>query len=322
MAIDIATKMTDDRMRALSKRLEGVYNEAYKKAVENEKEWIQKLASLPADAPEAKRKAFANEVIRRQKQTNIIASEIARAGETAADIVRGEMTGIFTLNYDYSAFSINRQTGLDLDWTLYDRNQLAVLVSEKEPPFTKIAYRNLGQSKPIVQRLQNHLIQSVMLGEGQPKIIKRIREVTGQSYRQARRVAQTERTRVQSQGRYMGYEEAENMGIGMQNRWMARLVRTRELHELTHMQVVDVGEEFSNGLKYPGDNTGSGSNAANIINCFCVSVPMVQTISPALRQHNAWAMSKSFERYQQEVEAKRAKGISIAERDYDASNNS
>jgi len=98
----------------------------------------------------------------------------------------------------------------------------------------------------------------------------------------------------------------------MQSQWMARLVRTREQHELTHLQIVDVGEEFANGLKFPGDQNGSGSTAANLINCFCVSKPMVQSVSPALQAHRAWAQSKSFERYCLEVEAKRAKGIAKA----------
>ena len=32
---------------------------------------------------------------------------------------------------------------------------------------------------------------------------------------------------------------------------------------------VNYGEEFKNGLKWPGDRTGSGSYAGNLINCRC-----------------------------------------------------
>lgn len=296
---DLGIKMTDDRIKGLMKRLEGVYSEAYKKAIENEKTAIAKYASLTDEAlkdltPEArqlKREAFRREVQRTHDLADKIGAELANAGETAAKITQGEMTNIYGLNYDFTAYNINRQTGLSLDWTIYDRNQLAVMMQKEQPPFTKIAYRNLGKDKVIVQRLQNELIQATLNGESQQKIIRRIKGVTGQSTRQAKRVAQTERVRVQSQGRNMAIDEASEMGIEMQKMWVSRMdARVRDDHAAVTGEIVDSGEKFSNGLLFPGDPNGE---AEQVISCRCYEKPMVKNVSPALARHRA-AFSKAI----------------------------
>lgn len=298
---DLGIKMTDNRIRNLTKRLEANYSAAYKKAIENEKEWLIKVTSLPEDTPVEKRKAFAREHVRRQKATNRIASEIARAGEAAAQMIQGEMTGIYGLNYEFTTYGINRQVGLNLDFTVYDRNQFAVLMQEQESPFTKIAYRNLGKDTQIVRRLQNQMMQGIINGESQRQLMGRIRVVTGQSINQARRVVQTERTRIQSQGRNMGIVEADAIGVGIDKQWVARMIRTREMHEAAHLQIVgsneDFGEWLGEPLQYPGDPVGS---AANVINCFCYIKPMVRSASPALAIHREKFGIISFEKYMEQ----------------------
>lgn len=295
---DLGIIMTDKRIRNLIKRLEANYSAAYKTAVENEKEWFIKVTSLPEDTPKEKREAFAREHARRQKVTNRIASEIARAGNTAAQMIQGEMSNIYGLNYEFSTYTINRLAGLDLDFTVYDRNQITVLMQEQESPFTKIAYNNLGKDKQIVSRLQNQMMQGIVNGESQRQLMRRIMHVTGQSLSQARRVVQTERTRIASQGRNMGIVEADAMGVECDKQWVARMLRTREMHEAAHLQIVganeDFGEWLGEPLQYPGDPVGS---AANVINCYCYIKPMVRSVSPALAEHREKFRVLSFEKY-------------------------
>lgn len=295
---DLGTTMTDDRMRALTRRLERVYADAYKTAVANNEKALAKLAGLTDEAlkdltPEAralKREAFAREVRRTRELQERIAAEIANAGKTAAKIIQGELANIYGLNYDFAAFGIQRQAGLNLSFTVYDRNQLSVLVSEQQSPFTKIAYKNLGKDKVIVQRLQHELIQATLNGEGQQKIIRRIKAVTGQSTRQAKRVAQTERVRVASQGRNQAIHEANEMGVRTQKQWISRLdSRVRDDHAMVTGEIVDDGEKFSNGLEFPGDPNGE---AEQVINCRCYEKSMVKSVSPALARHRE-AFSKS-----------------------------
>ena|GEM_PF-1462103 len=282
---DLGTLLTYERMKTLINRLETVYNDAYKSAVKNEQAWINKLSSLPKDAPLEKRTAFANEVVRRGKQKNRIAREIANAGTTAARIIQGELSNIYGLNYEFSAYSISRQAELNLspDFAIYDRNQLAVLVRENQSPFTRIAYRNMGNDTEIVKRLQNQLMQATILGESQQQIVQRIRKVTGQSISQARRVAQTERVRIQSEGRFLGMQEAAAIGLGIKKQWISRMDdRVRDDHALITGEIVDYDEPFSIGLMFPGDPDGE---AAEVINCRCVMKSMVESTSPALAVH-------------------------------------
>ena len=284
------------------KRLEETYADAYKIAVENNIKAIKKFDALTDEAlkdltPEArvlKREAFAREIKRTKTLQNNIGAEIANAGDTAAKIIQGELNNIYNLNYNFANYSVQRQAGVVIDFTVYDKNQIAVLVQENQSPFTKIAYKNLGEDKIVTQRLQKQFIQGITNGESQQQLKKRIRTVTGQSVNQSKRVAQTERNRVQSQGRQHGFDEAERQGVEMQKQWVARMRNTRDLHELTNLEIVNNDEAFSNGLEYPGDPSGY---AENVINCFCYVKPMVKSISPALAAHRAWAQDKAFGDY-------------------------
>lgn len=300
---DLGIKLSDDRTKALMKRLEGVYSEAYKTAIENEKIALKKFDALTDEAlkdltPEArklKREAFAREVKRTKTLTNKIGAELANAGQTAAQIIQGEMTNLYNLNYDFTSYSVQQQAGLQLDFTIYDKNQIAALVQENQSPFSKIAYNNLGKDKIVTQRLQNQFIQAALNGEGQQKIIRRIRTVTGQSTRQAKRVAQTESTRVRNQGINMGIVEANDIGVATEKQWVAKMRNTRELHQLTHGEIVANGEKFSNDLEYPGDPSGK---PWNVINCFCGVIAKVKSTSKALQaSRNKFDKSMGFDEY-------------------------
>lgn len=304
--VDEGIRLSDEHTKQLMKRLDSVYDKAYKTALANNKKAIEKLASLTDEklkslTPEQrklKRTAFANEVKRTQGLANNIAKEIATAGKTAAEITQMEMINIYGLNYDFSAYDISKQANLNLSFTRYDKRQIDVLIQENQSPFTKIAYKNLGADKVITSRLQNAFIVGTMNGESQQKLIQRIKGITGQSTKQAKRVAQTERNRIQSQGRNQAIHEASEMGIKMSKQWFARLRNTRELHLRTHLEVVKDGETFSNDLEYPGDPNGS---AANVCNCFCIIIPRVQSASTALAKLHDRFDKQSFERYREQT---------------------
>ncbi len=119
----------------------------------------------------------------------------------------------------------------------------------------------------IRQKLQAELAQAAILGEDQRKLLKRIQSVTGQSVYQAKRVAQTERNRVQSQARWDAAQEAEKQGVSTYNEWRCRFVRSRDTHMARHGVRVRQGECFPGcNLRYPGDINGS---AKEVINCHC-----------------------------------------------------
>ena len=111
------------------------------------------------------------------------------------------------------------------------------------------------------------LFDATILGESQRKIMQRVRRVTGQSAYQAKRVAQTERNRVQSQARWDAAQQAEQQGVRTYNEWRCRFVNSRDAHMERHGKRVLQGQTFPDSvMRYPGDPNGS---AKEVINCHC-----------------------------------------------------
>ncbi len=111
------------------------------------------------------------------------------------------------------------------------------------------------------------LFCTTILGESQRKIMQRVRRVTGQSVYQAKRVAQTERNRVQSQARWDAAQQAQQQGVRTYNEWRCRFVNSRDAHMERHGKRVLQGQTFPDSvMRYPGDPNGS---AKEVINCHC-----------------------------------------------------
>lgn len=142
------------------------------------------------------------------------------------------------------------------------------------PPFSQIAYQNLGNDLLIVDRLNREMDKWIRSKKSVSDLISRVRDVTGMSYDQAKRVAQTERTRVQGQARFEAIRDENRKRVGMKRyrkQWVARGDgKTRDTHAELSGAVEYADRYFvsSSGAKlmYPGDPTAP---AGEIINCRC-----------------------------------------------------
>ena len=187
---------------------------------------------------------------------------------------------------------------MSISFSQLDKRQIPIILDESKGAMTKVAYSRFTDSTGLQERLQDELFKATVMGESQDKLVKRIREQIAGNYkpeaittdpwikgcrnvaqyelRCAKRIAQTERNRVQSQARYQAGEEAKAKGVNICNEWSARMVNTRETHAALNGQRVMQGEKFhlSDGdeLQYPGDPSG---RACNVINCYCVMIPHV-----------------------------------------------
>ena len=89
-------------------------------------------------------------------------------------------------------------------------------------------------------------------------------------------MAQTERTRIQSQARAEALHKAAEMGIITTKEWSARMRNTRDSHAALNGVVIPENKKFrtiwGNELRYPGDPSAP---AKEIINCHCVLIPGV-----------------------------------------------
>lgn len=272
-------------------RVAEIYAGALRKALKNKKDFFQKVKDVETgrikppqyyvdtDQVAKWKERFLRELIRQDAVISGIMDELNKAGIDASELIRGSMQEIYKVNREEAAKGISESSsasGVNISFTQYDKNQIRVLVEEGQSPFSKLAYENLGKNPVMRRRLQNELAMATVLGESQSKIIDRIRKVTGQTVAQARRVAQTERTRVQSQARWQTGQEAANMGVHVVNEWSARMVNTRDSHAALDGKKAEQGEPFrtiwGNSLLYPGDPSAP---AKEVINCHCVLVPDV-----------------------------------------------
>lgn len=283
-------KWGDDYEKAIMRRVAEIYNVALATALSGQSAFLRKLRDVesgvikpPAGYTDVQtkmwRQGFIRELMRKQKIVDGIMEQLNAAGVEASKILRDGMADIYMRNREETAKAIKTAAvqiaNIDASFTLYNKNEIRILLDETEPPFSKIAYQHLGQNESIRRKLQNEMANAAINGESQKEIIERIRRITGQSVSQARRVAQTERTRIQSQARNDAISEAAQMGITMYKRWSTRMIRSRESHEALNGKVVKEGELFNAYLEYPGDVT-HGAPPWETINCFCVMIPEVR----------------------------------------------
>lgn len=283
-----AIDRSDAIEHALVTRLAEIYSDALKTALRKQHTFLQKVKDIDdgkikppqyyvdTDQVDKWRHGFTQELIRQQQVIEGIIKELDKAGVKAADLIRKNMAEIWRINREEIAGTITKDAkrqGINISFAQYDKRQLDILMQEEESPFSKIAYRNLGQNPAVRRRLQNELAKATILGESQRDIIKRIRAVTGQSLYQAKRVAQTERTRVQSQARWQAGQEAAEMGLRIAYQWITRMIRSREAHVERNGKWAMQGDVFpGSNMRYPGDTAGG---PAEVINCFCVLIVRV-----------------------------------------------
>lgn len=273
-------------------RVAAIYAKALTTALENKRAFLRKIKAVDEGrikppqyyvdrGQEAKwREGFVKQLIRQEGIIDGIIEELNRAGVDAADVIKQSLRDIYVENRKEAAeFVAQSPEGkrVGISFSMPKGREIEVLMQKNESPFSKLAYENMGKNPVIRKRLQAELAMAAVLGESQREIIKRIRKITGQSESQARRVAQTERTRVQSQARWQVGQEAAQKGVRVVNEWSARMVNTRDSHAALDGTKKPQGEPFvtiwGNKLRYPGDPKAP---AREVINCHCVLIPDVE----------------------------------------------
>ena len=220
--MDAALMASDALEKDLQKRIAEVYGDALKRAVRNNRRFFTNVQKLDERAKQLEaggwssakiekwRKEEIMRLLRQQRLVQNIADEMNRAGMEIEPEIKKRMAEIYKVNSDATFQRINDR--VNANFALVQKKQVPIILDDTQPVFSKIAYRHLGQNRAIRTALQNTMAQAAILGESQEKIIKRIQKVTGQAEYQARRGAQTERNRVQSQARADALHEAAQAG--------------------------------------------------------------------------------------------------------------
>ncbi len=200
------------------------------------------------------------------------------------------MPSVGLINHNYATFEVERGSGLNTSYTLYDRQPVERIM--RDTPDLMPGYkqnsqvaRNIAAGRDVAwnkQKIQSSMIQGIMQGESIDKMAKRLQSVTTADYKAAVRYARTMSTSAQNAGRYAAYQRADDMGIDLTLVWTATLdERTRVSHRFLDSEERDVGEPFSvDGVDiyYPGDLGGVDYEIPGYLiwNCRCTIIAQVK----------------------------------------------
>ena len=294
---DLGHKLTDKELAKLERRIAKLYCEAGKElqatidayfeqfkkrdeemkaligTVQNGKEWT-----------EADYKQWRLNQIGRGERYQAMRDKVARratdANAVAVSYTNDATPGIYSLNRNYSAYTIEQVAG-NIGFDLWDEQTVKRLMVEQPElmpyyPPKRALKRGIDLAygkKQITASVTSSILQGKSIKHMADDLQKRI---TTMSRNSAIRTARTAVTGAQNAGRMDSYAAAEKMGIKLKKEWLATLdSRTRHSHAMLDGEQVAQDKKFSNGCRFPGDPQGP---PWEIYNCRCTLVAAVDGV--------------------------------------------
>lgn len=283
---DIGHEETDKLIAELEKKIRKEYEQAEKELNEKFNEYVRKFkvkdeikkaqlarGEITKEYYEYWRKGQFSIAVRWQEMRRTMADDLTTVNQKARSITQGYRAEAYALNHDYITFLMEKDSGIDTSYTLYNaRSAERLIKGDKVLPNPGKRIDDKITRGEVVKwqegRIQSVTLQSLLQGESIDQMAKRIlRTVTASSYADAVRYARTAMTGAQNGGRYDAIQRGREEGLDVVGQWSAYLDnRTRHTHRLVDGEVAEPGEKFSNGCRFPGDPEGP---ASEIWNCRC-----------------------------------------------------
>lgn len=295
-------KMTDAELAKLEKWIAAIYREAYNDLTDTIRDYFGKFAARDAvekarldagDITEEQYKQWRLAQIGRGKRFEALRDKVAErmtnANVTAVAYVNDATPGIYSLNRNFAAYTIEQVTG-DVGFDIWDEQTVKRLISERPGlmpsyPEKRALKRGIDLAygkKQITASVTSSILQGRSIKDMADDLQSRIITMNRDS---AIRTARTAVTGAQNAGRLDSYYAAEKMGIKCRKQWMATLDgRTRHSHAMLDGEIVDNDKKFSNGCRYPGDPNGPPSETYN---CRCTLVSEIEGIDTSGGQRRA-----------------------------------
>lgn len=280
---DEGRRRTDEALAALEQQIASVYEQAAKELQPEIDGYFSQFAQRDAqqkallEAGEITEEGYKQWRLaqigrgrRLEALRDQVAERVTRANETAAAYVNDATPGIYTLNRNYAAYTIEQAAG-EVGFTLWDEQTVKRLSAEQPelmpyyPPERAVRRGiDLAYGK---QQVTAGITSSILQGRSVRHMADDLqRRITAMSRDSAIRTARTAATGAQNAGRLDGYTAAEKMGIRLKKEWLATLdSRTRHSHAALDGERRDNGQPFSNGCMFPGDPSGAPKE---VYNCF------------------------------------------------------
>lgn len=226
-----------------------------------------------AKAHEAWRKGQALHNDRLKALKEALVRDLTAADKAAMAYVNQVPAGVYAEGMNFATYEVEHGAGVDTSFTLYDRDTVMELTANEPGLLPQAAFDKAKDKAWNSRHVTSAVTQAVLQGQTAPQLAASIAGIAAMDQRAAMRAARTAMTSAHSLGKLKGYERAAGMGIDVKKQWLAALdSRTRGSHRHLDGEVVELDAEFSNGLKYPGDPDGPGSE---VYNCRCTLVPVI-----------------------------------------------
>lgn len=254
------------------KELESKLKDFNKRFEEKDKKKRQELADGKITEQQYKDWLSGQVFTRRQIENKIkqVSAVMLDYNNQAMNIVNNSRLDVFAENYYSEAFRAQYIVN-DLSFNVYNTQAIADLIKNNPQILPKWKINEEKDYKWNYQKFNNIIQQGIIQGESVDQITKRLcKDLSSQNENKMRMFARTGITEAQNAGRQEQMNQAADMGIEVNKRWLATHdERTRDSHRAMDGEEVPYDEKFSNGLEYPGDPSGS---AAEVYNCRCTIV--------------------------------------------------
>lgn len=295
---DLGHQLTDKQLAALERRIAKLYRETGKElqgtidayfeqfakrdeemkaligTVQNGKEWTE------SDYKQWRLNQIARGK-RYQAMRDKVAHRVTDANAVAVSYTNDATPGIYSLNRNYSAYTIEQVAG-NVGFDLWDEQTVKRLMIEQPDlmpyyPPKRALKRGIDLAygkKQITASVTSSILQGLSIKHMADDLQKRITTMSRDS---AIRTARTAVTGAQNAGRMDSYAAAEKMGVKLKKRWLATLdARTRHSHAMLDGEQMAQDKKFSNGCRFPGDPQGP---PWEIYNCRCTMVADIDGVN-------------------------------------------
>lgn len=309
-------KLLEKQAQELQEKLQLTYTDAIdgmtsrieaslKEFAADDAKWQADVATGKKDAKAYKAwrkdQALHNDQLKALKKA--LTQDLTAANKMAMAYVNQVPAGVYAEGMNFATYEIEHGAKVNTSFTLYNKNTVMELVANEPDLLPQAAFDKAKDTAWNSRHVTSAVTQAVLQGQTIPQLATSIAGIAAMDQRAAMKAARTVMTSAHSLGKLKGYERAADMGIDVEKQWLAALdSRTRGSHRHLDGEVVKLDAEFSNGLKYPGDPDGPGSE---VYNCRCTLVPVIGDVQYDEVERASKLGSMSYEEWKNEHEPKR-----------------
>lgn len=333
---DLAHRRTDAVLYDLENRIAAEYRKAAEELQEKIDDYFERFPELDAKQKQligtvVNGKIYTAEDYKQWRLAQIgrgkrfealrdrIAERITNANEVAAAYINDTTPGIYSLNRNFSAYTIEQELGADIGFNLWDERTVRRLIVDQPdlmpyyPPKRAIQRGfDLAYGK---KQITAQITSGILQGESIKHLADRLQnKIPTMNRNSAIRAARTAVTGAQNAGRLDCYIQAEEMGIELEKSWLATLDnRTRHTHRILDGQTRPNNAPFEvecYTIMFPGDPSAAPEM---IYQCRCTMIAKIKGIdmSHGLRR-DRWGVMPNMT-FAQWENTKRGEGALAAE---------